>query len=157
MSRRILGFVFGLFTIAGGGLSIALGAGELLEARAARHWVETPCVIIESEARLEGDTRRVHVIFEYEHDGRRFRSERYRFVDLDTGDSSWQESVARRLPAGKETVCHVDPSDPASAVLVRDPHAAMYWLLLPVGLAALGAAGLTVLLVGGLLGGRAGR
>ena len=127
--------------VAGIGLLPLLGR-PVLDALLARSWREVPCTILHSSVRSHtGDdstTYNVEVFYEYEVDGRTYRSSRYRFLG---GSSSGYEAKAARvaeLPAGRRTVCYVDPKNPARAVLDRSLGAWALLSLIPLTLLAVG-------------------
>ena len=133
---------FALFLFVGLVLAWQLRALELLEARASGGWVETPCVVLESRVDEPGDGTRVVVHYEYRFEGRVHRSDRYEFASFHTDGYADHVRVVDSLPAGTETVCWVDPDDPTRSVMVRELGTRGLFLLLPLGLAAVGIVGL---------------
>ncbi len=132
-----------IFLLAGLALLPLLG-WPVVQAIKARSWPEVPCTILESSVlshENDGTTYSVKVAYEYEVDGRLYRSNRYRFM---TGSSSGYEgkaAVVARLPSGSRSVCYVDPRDPSRAVLDRSLGAWTLLSLIPLGFIAVGVWG----------------
>ena len=88
-----------------------------------RRWNATPCLILSSSV-LQYDGRngplyRIDINYMYVVAGRKHAGIRYRAL----GDSSIsygaKREIVRRYPPGAETVCYVNPADPAEAVIER--------------------------------------
>jgi hypothetical protein len=129
-SSRALGLgcaiPFGLvFAVIGLVAFWAITLGPLLRASASRSWVEAPCVILESALETsrgsDNDTYRVAIRYRYVWQGETYEGERYDFTTgfTNVGVARMRAAVADH-PPGRHTVCHVDPDDPASAVLSRE-------------------------------------
>jgi hypothetical protein len=100
-----------------------------------RHWVQTTATItrceISTHSTQHGPSYSLQLTYEYDFQGRRYRSDRKRFglsinepvVDL----SKW----VRAHPVGSSVVCFVNPADPTEAVLDRAPS--IGWVPLAVG------------------------
>ena len=112
-----------------GAVMFAVGAGlmyarhaTLRDIRAARDWVEAPCVIERSEYVNDDDGNPILTMeFRYAYEGQSYRSD---VLDLLPGrmgdDSSWEAQLRKQHPVGSETICYVDPDDPEHAVLDRE-------------------------------------
>ncbi|MCL4694175.1 MAG: DUF3592 domain-containing protein, partial [Candidatus Hydrogenedentes bacterium] len=110
--------------------TVMIGVGALLfyvhyatvsGIRAARDWVEVPCVIEESEY-VQGDEgdRFLQMTYRYEYDGQIYRSDRLDLLPGSMGDDgAWEDELFETHPAGSESVCYVNPRDPNEAVLDR--------------------------------------
>jgi hypothetical protein len=88
--------------------------------RAARSWVETPCVMVSSSVKADETDSGFYtllVTYEYDFAGRVYLSNRYSFSVLTTAGSWGKRRVARRLSAGARTTCYVNPHDPRQAVI----------------------------------------
>lgn len=142
----LVGF-FGLFAAAGLGVFVPFFALPAARAVASRGWAEVPCTIVASAVGIhessDGDpTYSVDVTFEYERDGRTFRSERYDFFGGSSSGRERKEAVVAALPPGSRTVCYVDPADPASAVLERSPFPWVFIGCFPLLFLLVGAGGI---------------
>lgn len=139
-----LALFFGLFLLAGLGLLPFLGR-PVVQAIGARSWPEVPCTILESRVESHsGDdstTYSVEVRYEYEVDGRLYRSDRYRFMGGSSSGYDGKAEVVAGLPAGSRKVCYVDPKDPSRAVLDRSLGAWVLLSLIPLLFIAVGLAG----------------
>jgi hypothetical protein len=86
-------------------------------------WVQTPCTILGSRVveghSDDGPTYSVEIKYQYSTGGRNFTGDQYDFFVANSGGRAAKEAVINRFPAGKRTVCFVDPSDPKQAVLHR--------------------------------------
>lgn len=141
---RIFLVVLGLLLAAIGGLFVWVMAASALRAKETRSWPQVPCVILVSEVqeRLHDAQSPVeyrhHVVFGYEWEGDRFVGEQ---ASLRGNPWSSKRDVvierASRLNAGDETLCFVNPSDPAFAILEPDSMAPLYSIWFP-GLFVLG-------------------
>ncbi|RME94613.1 MAG: DUF3592 domain-containing protein [Verrucomicrobia bacterium] len=137
---------FSVFFLVGLALSWFLLIKPIQAYRAAKAWVETPCVVESSAVRRHRDsdgdvTWSVDILYRYEFGGRVYRSSRYTFLDASTSNRSGMEAIVRRYPGGKATVCYVNPNNPSEAVLVREWTGAMWLGLLPLIFVAVGAGG----------------
>lgn len=116
---RIFGSVF---ILVGGGLMYVMLVHPMLKEMAAAKWPQVPCEILSSKVGQHsgskgGHTYSVDVRYRYTIGGREWIGTNYNF---DTGTSSslgWRAVVVVSLPAGKKTLCHVNPDDPLDAVL----------------------------------------
>jgi len=139
---------FGLFLLVGLGLSVLFGE-PVLRTITARSWPEVPCTILYSAVRSHPDadgtpTYSVEAVYEYEIDGRPYKSSRYRFLGGSTSGHEDKDAAVAALPAGRRTVCFVNPKDPHNAVLDRSFGGWVFLLLLPLAFLAVGLGGLYV-------------
>jgi hypothetical protein len=119
LGLRLFGSVFMLI---GGGAMYAMLIHPMLKEIAAARWPQVPCEIVSSKVGQHrgskgGYTFSVDVRYRYTFRGRELIGTSYNF---DTGTSSsrgWREAAVASLPAGKETVCYVNPEDSLDAVL----------------------------------------
>lgn len=101
--------------------------------RQSRDWVETPCEIVSSQLAIHNaqdghhrskgrpvPTYSIEVRYRYRYEGQEFISDRYDFSELSDAYLESKKQVIDSLPPGTETVCYVNPDDPADAVLRRD-------------------------------------
>lgn len=140
---------FSLFLLVGLGLSVVFGR-PVLQTIAARSWPEVPCTILYSAVRSHPDgegtpTYSVEAVYEYDVNGRTYKSSRYRFLGGSTAGHEDKDAVVAALPVGRRTVCFVDPKDPHSAVLNRSFGSWMLLQLLPLLFLAVGVGGLYVI------------
>jgi hypothetical protein len=78
------------------------------------------------------------IAYEYQFKNRPYRSATYSFFSLGSNEAT--SPVAARLPVGTTTVCWVNPSNPAEAVLNRDMQLPALFVLISLGLLAAGLA-----------------
>jgi Protein of unknown function (DUF3592) len=103
-------------------LLLSLNAWTMNAHRAAQLWREVPCTIASSRFERTGeDGSALSMSYEYEYRGQHYTSDRLDLLPGRTGtDARWERELADRLPIGSQTVCYVDPAQPAEAVLDRD-------------------------------------
>lgn len=122
----------------------------LLNVVRAAGWPETPCRIlrssVESTSGGKGPTYRVAVTFEYEAGGGLRQSDRYGFWEMSTSGRAAKRAIVDRLAPGTRTVCYVDPSDPARAVLNRGLSIEFLIGIVPLAFVMVGGAGIVRLL-----------
>lgn len=146
-SRLLLVLFFGVFFATGMlFLILMVGAPMVNVARAAR-WQATPCVVVDSKLRSHGDsdsgtTYKVNILYEYQVQGRTYRSNRYGFFSAASSGRSGKEAIVRRHPPGRQRVCWVNPADPTHAVLDRTMSSWAWLGLFPLIFVAVGAIGL---------------
>jgi len=138
----------GLFLVTGLVLFGLLFIRPALKIEQAKGWAETPCKIekawVQSHEGDDSTTYSVEVLYEYEFGGRRYKSSRYGFA---TGSSSGHEGkrvVVERLRQTPDTVCYVNPRDPAEAVLERGYTAEVWFGLFTLLFVLFGVLGLFV-------------
>jgi len=113
----------------------------------ARSWVATPCTVISSDVKADFDSQQLNVTFKYTVDQRGYQSDTYCFslMSSNTGDT-WKRQVVKDHPAGKQTTCFVNPSNPAKAVIDRGWVPDMWWGFFPIPFLMVGGAALLVAL-----------
>ena len=142
----MIGGFFGIFFLVGAGLLIPFFIWPTLQVVKARSWIETDCVIessgVASHPGDDSTTYSVEALYNYEIDGKRYRSNRYQFM---SGSSSGYEGKAEKaaeIPAGATATCYVDPEDPFSAVIHRGFTTDYLFGLIPALFAAIGLGGM---------------
>ena len=112
-------------TVALGAVFVAVGAGALIWAISsalfaldAASWTETPCQILtaemdESDDNDGGTKYRADFTYSYQFDGVKHVGERDSVME---NFGKWKPAKDRlnALPVGAETVCYVDPAEPAA-------------------------------------------
>lgn len=147
VNGRVVGVpFFALFLVAGLAAFYWMLIGPLIRMSGARGWTEVPCQIISSAVRSHrGDdstTYKVDILYEYEIDGRKHRSNRYAFLTGSSSGYGGKARVVHRYPPGSRQVCYVSPKDPSEAVLHRGWVTEMWFGFLPLLFVAAGAGGL---------------
>ena len=131
---RIIGVPFVLI---GSLLTYYFAIRPTLAIREASNWLETPCTITASRVAenrgSKGETTySIEIRYEYFIEGEKILGDKYNF---DTGSSSgrdWRQKIVRAYPAGRKTVCYVNPADPDESVLVRDTSMNRWWGMIPL-------------------------
>ncbi len=120
---------------------------KLLEARG---WRETPCEVVSSRVQShpgdDGTTYSVAIVYRYEVDGVEHTGNRYDFLGGSSSGYDGKAEVVDRYPAGRRTVCFVNPEDPTDSVLERGWRARYLLGLFPLLFVA---AGLGIMVWGG--------
>jgi hypothetical protein len=125
----------------------------ILNVQKARSWQTAECQILESrivthEARSRGTSRHgttysVHIRYKYEINGHAHISERYSFMNGGSDSTiKGKRAIIAKYRAGTSASCFVDPYDPSSAVLFRGYPKMMWFVLIPLLLAAVGLRGI---------------
>jgi MFS family permease len=117
----------------------------LVRIREAQSWPETPCVVLSSQVRShsdsDGTTYNVDILYRYQIGDREFKSNRYDFMGGSSSGYQGKKEIVDRYPPGAQTVCYVNPRDPADAVLHRGTSAAMWFGLIPLVFVLIGVIG----------------
>lgn len=139
-------WIAGIFLLALGAVGtyvmVVLPIANAVEGRS---WVRTPCRVTHSAVRRHrgkiGPTYSVDIVYEYDVDGRSYRSDRWDFFPSLPGighDSA--AAVASLHPPGRMLECYVSPRDPSQAVLDRRMQSGFPRILLPLAFLAGGGA-----------------
>ncbi len=118
----------------------------------ARSWPEVPCVVLSSEVRgphqtagRGGPTFNVDILYEYDVNGRTYRSNRYEFLGGSSSGYNAKAAIVAKNPPGTRRTCFVNPADPKDAVLTRSFGTGYLSVLLPFVFAAVGIAGIILM------------
>jgi uncharacterized protein DUF3592 len=138
---------FGLFALFGGAFLLFF-AFPIARKLGSSGWQVVPATIVWSGVGVhsgdDGATYSVDVLYEYEHGGRRWRANRYRFMSGSSSGQEGKQEVVARLPAGARVDVWVDPDDPSAAVLDRALGGLMWFALLPLVFVAVGVGGMAM-------------
>jgi hypothetical protein len=138
--------LFGVLALAGGALLYPLGIKPIAKTIDAEAWVPTPCRVLRAEIRShdsdDGTTYSVYILYQYEFNGRTYKSDRYEFIGGSSSGYQGKARVVKQYRTGAHPVCYVDPDDPSEAVLRRGFHAKLLLALVPVPLLLIGVGGL---------------
>ena len=149
-TRFLGGIICGIFFAIGVGMQGAF-LPTLARGHAGQSWPQTSCVIasssVQSHYSSKSSSYNVAVLFHYTFDGKKYASSRYSLKDVGTSDRAALQRIADSLPKGKETVCYVNPLDPADAVLERSyGSAALLAGIMSLAFMLLGGVGLGAVL-----------
>lgn len=140
----VLGMVLAML----GGVFVWLMARSFQRAWEMRAWPKIPCVILVSEVaefkhdEISGMEFRQLLNYGYEWQGVAHTSNHLTWRDNPSSSSrELVESRVAEFPVGKSTVCHVDPANPAFAILKPDSLAPGYAIWFP-GLFVIGGLGI---------------
>lgn len=137
---------FGLFALVGLGVLFPTFILPVMRILDARSWTQTPCRVIRSEVRShssdDGTTYSVHILYEYEFDSKKHRSDRYTFMGGSSSGYKGKRRVVDSYPAGKQALCWVNPERPHEAVLKRGFTPMMLVGLVPLIFLAVGVGGI---------------
>lgn len=110
-------------------------------------WVEVPCRIESIGVDDSGRNQRglpkytLELSYRYEYGGESRVGKRLKRLPTEASDLRKLKGKLEKYAAGSTVVCHVDPADPAAAVLEKDTKAALYTIWFPF-LFILGGAGM---------------
>lgn len=142
-----VGLLVGIGTAAMGVLFCVLLWRGYEKAREMGAWVETPAHVLVADIEPfhptphSPEAYRLRLEYAYDFGGRPFTSSRYKRIDGPSNHRKKIEAIIKRVPAGSDVVCFVDPDDPATAVLRRDSRAPLYTIWFP-GLFVVGGLGI---------------
>ncbi|MBX7210294.1 MAG: DUF3592 domain-containing protein [Verrucomicrobiaceae bacterium] len=128
----------GLVLVAAGLLFTGMLWRAYQRALETRGWPAAPCRVLFSLVLSERPTPHSPVAFrlglQYEYDfaGRKYIGTRVRRVEGPTADKEKVDALAAEYPAGKKTVCFIDPANPAEAILEHATEAALYAIWFPL-------------------------
>jgi hypothetical protein len=115
-----------LFTCGFGAMFVLWYALPLAQYFQSQSWREVPCTIVESNImrnEVHGDVSltlyRTDIHYRYVLDGSAYHSNCFNLTEGSALFASAREAAAGRFPAGKTTVCFVNPHNPQDATLVR--------------------------------------
>jgi len=122
-----------------------LGIRPIMKTIDAESWPQVPCKIlsaeVESHSGSDSTTYSIEITYEYEFEGRKYKSEKYDFMG---GSSSGRKRKARVVEGyknAKNPVCFVNPAKPSEAVLKRGFHLGLLVALFPLPFMAVGLGG----------------
>jgi len=152
-------YLFLFFFVAGGALSAIFYLRTFSQILALDKWQATPCRILSSQVKhpaSETETiERLEIVYRYNFNGQEYITNRFHLSAIPTLSHTHKVATMRRHPPGLETVCYVNPVNPAEAVLDRDFSPDLTLGLLPLGFAVVGVAGSLLMFRGASPGRRA--
>ena len=147
-----LAVFFSIFALAGAGMLYPFGIRPVAKTLDAEKWAETPCKVlsgrVKSHSSDDGTTYSVDILYEYEFDGKTYKSNRYDFIGGSSSGHSGKARVVSSYKAAKDPVCYVNPKKPSQAVLKRGFHLALLFSLFPLPFLAVGVGGLVFIIRG---------
>jgi hypothetical protein len=145
--RIALGLFFSVFLATGLGATYALAVKPWMQVWKARSWTPVSCVILSSEVKTnhgsDSTTYSVAIAYAYDVNGRTYEGNRY---DFTTGSSSGRKAkraIVERYREGRETMCYVNPENPAESVIERGRVRDWGFGLIPLVFVLVGAGGVT--------------
>lgn len=127
-----------------------LGIRPFLRILDAKDWLECPCEIISSEVKShsdnDGTTYSVEIVYSYNLYGEEHRSNRYNFLGGSSSGYSGKQKIVTHYKPGTNTICYVNPRNPAIAVLNRGFTMEMLVALVPLAFVLIGIGGIFYLI-----------
>ena len=113
----VFGLVFGTIGLA----ILVLSVRDSLRRLATRHWMPTPCTIVESMIDDKDERHQFNSVFEYHFSGRAYTSRHFThkggLPNSRIGDA---QRLLDRYPPGASATCYVNPAAPNEALIRRD-------------------------------------
>ena len=113
----VFGLVFGTIGLA----ILVLSVRDSLRRLATRHWMPTPCTIVESMIDDKDERHQFNSVFEYHFSGRAYTSRHFThkggLPNSRIGDA---HRLLDRYPPGASATCYVNPAAPNEALIRRD-------------------------------------
>lgn len=124
IGARLFTVLFGLPFFGAGAFFMWIGGIQpLVEVVRSQSWGEVPCRIlsseVESHSSSDGTTYSVEISFTYEWLGQTYTSDRYSISTASSSGRKGKLEIVRQYPPGGQSLCYVNPSRPAQAVLKR--------------------------------------
>lgn len=145
---RLLWIVWSSLFLACGGLFLYfLGVRPVWGVLRSPGWPATPCTVVSSalneQNSEDGPSYRIEIVYRYQFGAATYESDGYDFIGLSSNTNvAEKRSIVRGHPPGSQTVCYVNPANPAEAVLQRGWTNDMWWGLFPIPFVAAGACGM---------------
>jgi hypothetical protein len=136
--------VFGLIFAGMGLLFCGLIARDAIAGLKTWTWKETPCAITASAVAPQNQNRRsgtdfgFEVKYRYTFDGHDYASQQYGLKPQSSDDYGKMARLAERYAPGSSSICYVDPSAPAQAVLARSNVFIALFIFFPLIFVAIG-------------------
>jgi hypothetical protein len=121
IAGKIFASLFGLVFGSMGMAFMVLVLGGVRNTLQQRSWIPESCVIEASDVRDDGEDYSFTVQYRYNNEGRTFTGTRYRSGDEYRFDSvAEKQQLLSTYAPGTNARCHVNPKDPAQALLERN-------------------------------------
>jgi len=138
-------FLFGgAFLFVGSFTLYIFAIRPMLQARAARNWVEHKAIVETSEVGWHSGSKgsttySVDIFYGFTFDGREYSGDRYNFIGGSSSGYSNKKRIVDAYPQGKEITIYVNPADPHENVITRELGKEIYFGLLPLIFVLIGA------------------
>ncbi len=143
---------FSVFFFAGLGVGYFLIFPMLYKAYNSDAWIQLPCRVessrVQSHSDSDGTTYSVDICYTYTYKGITYRSDKYNFIGGSSSGYRSKAAIVRQYPAGKQTVCFVNPEDPSDAVLNTKLGFGAFLVLFPLIFMAVGFFGMVYAIKG---------
>ena len=131
--------------------SFALGFWIRRKEQAARTWPQAPGRIVSCELMRQPGPKGGEVVtpvieYEFNHEGRSFKSSHWRFGNFSVGNSVSAQAVVSRYPVGSSVTVFVNPQQPMKSVLEHQPSW-LSWVPFGFGIFFLALFILTIMMV----------
>lgn len=137
---------FGIFAVAGLGVTFGVVIPGAMRYFAAQSWVETPATVIWSRVKShsgdDGTTYSLDAFYRYQFQGRDYRSNNYGVMSGSSSGRDAKEEIADSFPPGSTLTCYVNPLKPWQAVVKRDLGASALFALFPLPFLGIGIGGM---------------
>jgi hypothetical protein len=137
---------FGIFAIAGLGVTFGVVMPGAMRYFSARSWVETPATVIWSRVKShsgdDGTTYSADLFYRYEFQGREYRSNNYGLMSGSSSGRDAKQEIVDSFPPGSTLTCYVHPQKPWQAIVNRNPGASALFALFPLPFLGIGIGGL---------------
>lgn len=137
IAGRIWKIIMGLVLVVVGSVFVQYLYSAYERGAAMDSWEEVPCLIRSLEAddsqlNQRGMTKYIlQVRYDYKFRGKEYEGTRIKRLPTEASDPRKLKSKIEAYPAGRETVCYVNPENPEEAVLKKDTKAALYSIWFP--------------------------
>ncbi|OYV07255.1 MAG: hypothetical protein CFE26_01925, partial [Verrucomicrobiales bacterium VVV1] len=136
---------FGIFAVAGLGVTFGVVIPGAMRYFAAQSWVETPATVIWSRVKShsgESTTYSADLFYRYQFEGRTYRSNGYNLMSGSSSGRDTKQEIVDAHPPKSALTCYVNPRKPWQAIVKRDLGASALFALFPLPFLGIGFGGM---------------
>ncbi len=137
---------FGIFALAGLGVTFGVVIPGAMRYLSARYWRETPATVIWSRVKShsgdDGTTYSADLFYRYQFKGRAYRSNGYDLISSSSGGRDKKQEIVGSHPPDSTLTCYVNPLKPWQAIIKRDLGSSALIALFPLPFLGIGFGGM---------------
>jgi hypothetical protein len=136
---------FGIFAVAGLGVTFGVVIPGAMRYFAAQSWVETPATVIWSRVKShsgESTTYSADLFYRYQFEGRTYCSNGYKLMSGSSSGRDKKQEIVNAHPPKSALTCYVNPHKPWQAVVDRDFGSGILFALFPLPFLGIGIGGM---------------